>query len=56
MQTSQRPYLPQLKKGNNVYIIGKVVGMGVLDIKLEECLIAAFPKREGNKVRIFIWH
>ena len=46
MQPSQRPYLAQLKKGESVYIIGKVVGMEVLDIKLEDCLIARVPKKE----------
>lgn len=33
----------ETKKGDNVYIIGKVVGMEVLDIKLEDCLIARVP-------------
>lgn len=46
MQPSKRQYLTQLKKGDNVYIISKVVGMEVLDIKLEDCLIARVPKKE----------
>ena len=46
MQPSQRPYLAQLKKGESVYIVGKVVGMEVLDIKLEDCLIARVPPKE----------
>ena len=45
MQPSQRPYLAQLKKGDSVYIIGKVFGVEVLDIKLEHCLIARVPQK-----------
>lgn len=46
MQPSQRPLLAKLKKGEEVYVIGKVHGVELFDIELEECLISRVPTKE----------
>ena len=46
MQPSQRSLLAQLKKDDHIYVIGKVVGVEMFDIELENCLIARVPPKE----------
>ena len=44
--TEPTPLFSATKKRDSVYSIGKVVGMEVLDIKLEDCLIARVLQKE----------